>query len=95
MVPLPRKGSQSKQSKNRGNYSNKSILTSQKVTSWVDEKLDALLALNCTIHGIEIKLFGHIINSQIMADENCLLTCLLGRLKIWVFKWEENESFDF
>ena len=74
MLPWPFKGSQTRQSKHRGNYSNNCILSSQKVTSWVDEKLDALLALNCTIHGIEIKLFGHIIYSQIIADENCLLT---------------------
>ena len=33
-----------------------------------------LLSLSCTIHDIEIKLFVYIINSQIIENENCVLT---------------------
>ena len=35
---------------------------------------NVLWTLNCTIHGREIQLFCYMINSQIMENENCLLT---------------------
>ena len=35
---------------------------------------NVLWTLNCTIHGREIQLICYMINSQIMENENCLLT---------------------